>query len=424
VTRPLVFPVLLDRPADADVTVDFQTFDFTAIAGEDYLATSGTLRIPAGSVRAEIAVPVIGDTVAEPDESFRLVLSNVSPNARLLRSRQLGGIHDDEPRLRAWPADVPEGSSGTAELVFGVTLSRPSATDVSVDFATSDGTATAGSDYTATSGRLVIPAGQTIGFVRVPVLGDAAVEGDETLLLTLSNPSGNALLGTAVATGTILEDDVPRMAGWNDTGVTTCADALFYNLPCPVIGYPGQDGDFGRNTFALTKLDAAGAALPVSATTWACVRDDVTGLVWEVRPNDGGLRDKDWTYTWYRSTGIDDGGSAGTAGGGTCSDTGHCDTEKYVAAVNAAGLCGASDWRLPSWEELHSLDDFGNGGGAPNRTFFNDVPGGLFANSYWTATSVSLDGASALSIQNLSAGSTTGRAKSSALQVRLVRGGN
>jgi len=423
-TTSLVFPVLLDRPAATDVTVDFQTFDHTAVAGQDYLATSGTLLIPAGAVRAEISVPVLGDTVAEPNESFRLVLSSISPNARLMRSRQFGGIRDDEPRLRAWPADVHEGSAGTTDLLFGVTLSRASATDVSVDFATSDGTATAGSDYTATSGRLTIPAGQTLAFIHVPVIGDAAAEGDETVLLTLSNPSANALLGSAVATGAILEDDAPRMTGWNDTGVTTCGDAQFYNLRCPVAGFPGQDAQFGRNTLAFTKLDAAGAALPVSAATWACVRDDVTGLVWEVHPDDAGLRDRDWTYTWYRSTGIDDGGSAGTANGGTCFDTANCDTEKYVGAVNAAGLCGASDWRLPSWEELHSLDDLGNGGGAPNRTSFNDAPGGLFANSYWTATSVSSGGASALSIQNLSGGSTSGKTKSSALQVRLVRGGN
>jgi hypothetical protein len=256
------------------------------------------------------------------------------------------------------------------------------------------------------------------------VLGDTALEGDETLLLTLSHPSANASLRTAVARGTILEDDRPLMAGFNDTGVTTCGDAQSYNLTCPVTGYPGQDAQFGRNTFALTKLDAAGAALPVSATAWACVRDDVTGLVWEVRPDDGGLRDRDWTYTWYRSTGIDDGGSAGTANGGACFDTANCDTEKYVSAVNAAGLCGASDWRLPSWEELHSLDDLGNSGGAPNRTYFNDVPGALFASTYWTATSVSSAGASALAIQNLSGGSASGKAKTSALQVRLVRGGN
>lgn len=423
-TIELVFPVALDRAALADVSVDFHTEDLSATAGEDYAATSGTLVFHPGDRAAEVRVPVLGDGKGEPDETLRLVIGNVSPNARLLSVSQLGAIADDEPRLSVWPSDVYESD---VNLIFGVTLSKASASDVSVDYATSDGTATAGSDYLATSGRLTIPAGETVALVRVPVLGDTAVEGDETLSLTLSNPSANAVLGLAAsAPGIILENDVPVMTGLADTGVTTCGDALSYSLTCPVATFPGQDGDFGRNTLAFTKLDAAGAALPSSATAWACVRDDATGLTWEVHPDDGGLRDRDWTYTWYRSSGIDDGGSPGTPNGGACVDTSSCDTEKYIAAVNAAGLCGASDWRLPSWEELHSLDDLGNSQGAPNRTWFNDAPptgSSLNSRYYWTATSLSSSGASALAIFNLSDGSTSPKPKATALKVRLVRGG-
>ncbi|MBV5309871.1 hypothetical protein, partial [Chromatium okenii] len=69
-----------------------------------------------------------------------------------------------------------------------------------------------------------------------------------------------------------------------------------------------------------------------------CVKDNVTGLIWEVKTDNTtpDLRDKDWTYTWYNS-------GTGTASGGTCKTTGRCDTEKFVADVNTSGLCGFND---------------------------------------------------------------------------------
>ena len=81
-----------------------------------------------------------------------------------------------------------------------------SASDVTVDYATSDGTATAGSDYTGASGTLTIPAGQASGTIAVSVSGDTTYEPNETLTLTLSNPVG-ATIVVGAATGTIINDD-------------------------------------------------------------------------------------------------------------------------------------------------------------------------------------------------------------------------
>ncbi|PQJ96213.1 hypothetical protein [Chromatium okenii] len=67
-------------------------------------------------------------------------------------------------------------------------------------------------------------------------------------------------------------------AGLNDTGITTCSNAT-NGLPCPVAGFPGQDAEFGSNSFDFTKLDAAGNDLPATATDHTCVRDNVTGLI-------------------------------------------------------------------------------------------------------------------------------------------------
>ncbi len=175
----------------------------------------------------------------------------------------------------------------------------------------------------------------------------------------------------AIATGTL-----------NDTGITLCADGSANNLACPATGFPGQDGENGRDIainnnsdgqagFSFTKISSSGATLSVQTATWsdngseeaagtkwACVLDNVTGLLWEVKVNDiTSLQHKNWTYSWYDSDTTTNGGQPGTQNAGNCIDSANCDTEKFVAAVNNRGLCGYSDWRLPSAEELMSLVD-------------------------------------------------------------------
>ncbi|MBV5311625.1 DUF1566 domain-containing protein, partial [Chromatium okenii] len=142
-------------------------------------------------------------------------------------------------------------------------------------------------------------------------------------------------------------------AGLNDTGITTCSNATQNGLPCPVAGFPGQDAEFGTNGFDFTKLDAAGNDLPATATNHVCVRDNVTGLIWEVKTDDGGLRDQNHTYTWYDSNSTDS--NKGTVSGGTCYKTGRCDTDKFVQDVNSAGLCGFNNWRMPKIKELYGI---------------------------------------------------------------------
>ena len=114
------------------------------------------------------------------------------------------------PGLTVADAEVEEAANAT--LAFAVTLSRAPSSTVTVDYATSDGTATAGSDYTATSGTLTFAAGETEKTVSVPVLDDAHDEGSETLTLTLSNSSG-AYLADSSGTGTINNSD-PMPLAW------------------------------------------------------------------------------------------------------------------------------------------------------------------------------------------------------------------
>jgi hypothetical protein len=191
------------------VDVDYATSDGTATAGSDYSAKSGTLVFAAGETSKQIDVTVNGDIQVESDETFTVTLS--APfNADLGTSFVATGTitNDDNigPKLVVGDASVLEGNSGTSPLTFTVAMVPVSGSDVTVDYATSDGTATKGSDYTAASGTLTIPAGQASSSIAVSITGDKTYELNENFTLTLSNPVG-ATIVTSAAVGTILNDD-------------------------------------------------------------------------------------------------------------------------------------------------------------------------------------------------------------------------
>ena len=93
------------------------------------------------------------------------------------------------------------------------------------------------------------------------------------------------------------------------------------------------------------------AALGMNAKDWACTLDRTTGLVWEVKTTSG-LRSQTNSYSWYSSNIA--GSAIGSPSGGFCVADGRCDTEKYIADVNSAGLCGGRDWRMPQAKELEA----------------------------------------------------------------------
>ncbi len=349
------------------------------------------------------------------------------------------------PTLSIANASVTEGDSGTTSLTFTVTLSDLANGSVDVAYSTSDGSATAGSDYTAVSNSpLTIPAGSTSATITVTVLGDTDTESNETFSLTLSNPSANAALGTAVATGTIVNDDVATIS-LNDTGITTCADEANNDLACPQATHPGQDADYGRDAqaqagtltkvgdgsggFDFTKLDVDGNPLTdqsvaYTTTPWSCVQDNHTGLMWEVKTTDKGLHDASYFYTWYNSTGINDGGDPGTPDGGDfggdCFDASNCNTEKYVAAVNATSLCGQTDWRLPTVDELASLV---NSSIAYPPIIDRDYFPNTQSLDYWSSSPLASRSGGAWYVGFGNGGVSEDNFKSSTKRVRLVRGG-
>ncbi|MGV7204245.1 putative Ig domain-containing protein [Xanthomonas citri] len=208
-TTNATFTVSLSAPAGAGgVSFDIATADGTATAGVDYVASSLTGQtIPAGSSSATFTVLVNGDTLAEPNETFFVNVSNVT-GATVSDGQGLGTIVNDDaqPALSIDDVSVNEGNSGTTTATFTVSLSAASGQTVTVNYATADGTATAGSDYVARSGTLTFAPGVTAQGVAVTVNGDTAVEPNETFSVGLSGAS-NATIARATGTGTILNDD-------------------------------------------------------------------------------------------------------------------------------------------------------------------------------------------------------------------------
>ena len=211
------FAVTLDGPSGSGVTVNYATADPSmgpaAAAGTDYERVSGTLTFVPGDVSRTVRVPLLDDSLDEPDEAFALVLTDLR-GATLGRGSALGTIRDDDepPALAIKDAS---GDEDVGALAFDVTLSAASGTQVSASYATADGTATAGSDYTAAMGTLEFAPGEVSKTIRVEILDDSAHEADEeTFELTLSGLV-NVTAANVSATGTIRDDDLapPTLAG-------------------------------------------------------------------------------------------------------------------------------------------------------------------------------------------------------------------
>lgn len=209
-TTAFVFTVRLSVATGRPVTVNYATADGTATAGSDYVATAGTLTIPAGQTTGTITVPVTGDRRGESGETFFLNLDN-AVNAQITRGQGVGTIVDDEPRASVSGIYRAEGHTGTTPFDFTVTLSGPYDEPVVLGYATADGTATAGSDYRPAAGTLTIPAGRTTGTITVLVNGDRIGEPAQEVFFVDLGGAPNAVITGGRGGSTILDDE-PRIS--------------------------------------------------------------------------------------------------------------------------------------------------------------------------------------------------------------------
>jgi hypothetical protein len=208
-THTVSFTVSRSGSTAAPVSVNYSTSNAGATAGSDYVGIpTSTLAFAAGERSKRVAVTIDGDSTDEPDETFVLRLST-AVGGTIGDDTGVATITDDDatPYVAVADAVVTEGDAGTTDMTFHVTRSGNTAVPVSLHYVTSNGTASAGSDYTALPvTTLDFAAGETSKSVTVPVLGDTATEANETLLLRLSSPVGSTL-SDDTGVGTIVDDD-------------------------------------------------------------------------------------------------------------------------------------------------------------------------------------------------------------------------
>lgn len=225
-TAPLPVTLTLSQPVNREVTVRYQTRNMSAIAGQDYIATSGTLVFPRGASSATFNVTILADTFVEAAETFQVVFSSPT-NATLLEpvlncqinpaaTTTTPGTGTTTPpttppastvTVTPSSSNVTEGNTGNQNVTFTLRLAAASATPLTVSFNTVNGTALAGRDFAARSGAITFAPGETVKTVAVPILANTRVDGNRQFDLVVTPATGSR---TPIRSGvTIVDDDAP-----------------------------------------------------------------------------------------------------------------------------------------------------------------------------------------------------------------------
>jgi chitinase len=224
-SAPLPVTLTLSQPVDREVTVRYRTQNMSAIAGQDYLAASGTLVFPRGASSATFNVMILADIFAESTEFFQIVFS--SPTNATLQQMTLncqitadGGATtttpttttptttSSAPTMTVTPSSstITEGNTSNPSVTFTLRLAAASATPMSISYTTVNGTALAGRDYTARSGAMTFAPGETVKTVSIPILANTRVDGNRMFDLVVTPAAG---IRTPIRSGvTIVDDDV------------------------------------------------------------------------------------------------------------------------------------------------------------------------------------------------------------------------
>jgi hypothetical protein len=425
-------PEIVDQPLpNGDFSAGLS--EWTVVVSPDMAAPAGSISVVGGAARLAKG----GAFVTELSQAFEAPEGLQALRFRLAQFPQFGSTGSFIPEAFDVHLIGSNGFSRTATFRLGASAAA-NATAVPPGFNLADGVTLDGSDLRIALDD--VAPGELLDFV-VTLVGASAdtvasVAIDDVVLEVEAKLVPDRLDGCGIFRDRFqISHGVAGIARCaqgqlNDTGITECL-ADDQDDACPVRSLPGQDAEFGRDAlvaqgqlnklgtgpagFDYTKLDFDGEPLPESATDWACVRDNYAGLIWEVKIDDpDDPRHFEHSYSWYLPDGEQNGGQAGLADGGSCSGSA-CDLEGLVEAVNETRLCGATDWRVPSRQELLSLVNAGQSDPAISVGFFPRSLG-----TFWTITPVAADPASAWRM-DFTGGALGIEDKTAALKVRLVR---
>lgn len=254
-------------------TVTFAAASGTAAAGVDFTPVTTVVSFAAGQASKTVPVPILNNTLVRGDRTVLLGLSTPTGGARLgARATAVLTLRDDDQGgvIKLGAATYTVRESAGAVLVRVLRTGTKLAGNVSVDFATADGTARSnqegGNDYEGRSGRLLFGPNETSKTISIPILPDTLVEPGETFRVVLSNPLGGAVLGTpATTTVTIRDDERASEIKLGATSYTFAETAGAVSIPVRRSGLLGQAVTV---SYAITSAPGRGAATP---------GDDVTG---------------------------------------------------------------------------------------------------------------------------------------------------
>lgn len=391
--------ILLSSPAPAAGVITL-TPSGSANPAADLAGFSTQVPFAAGADRVVVTLNVVDDGVAEPTETLGLTMSSANGLGISASQKQhTVTIVAARPTVR-FSIDRSFSVEDSVRSDIRLSTATPAPYAFALSF-TATGTATPGVDvnYAPT---LTFPAGATSVSLPVSILDDGVLEGAEQLALTVAaGPEVSIDPAHGIHSLFILAD-----ARLNDTGVTGFASDTSNAAPTEPASAPGQDGSFGSDkaaggpSFDFIKLDEDGNPLPKSAADWACVRDNITGKIWESKYqftttplsdaegdpvpifDSRQMRSYNFRFTWYNPDAASNGGSAGSQNVNKDSERptpstsnctfpsaypvgpsnrdydAYCNTEVYVKENNAFAHCGRINWRMPTLAELQGIANF------------------------------------------------------------------
>ncbi|MFK0735237.1 MAG: beta strand repeat-containing protein, partial [Gloeotrichia echinulata HAB0833] len=301
-TTNLVYTFTRTGPTTNALTVNYGITG-TADSSDYTGATPGTgktITFAAGASTAILTIDPTADTTVESDETVALTLATGTAYTIGTTTAVTGTITNDDfqPTINLSASQtLVEGDTSPQNASYTVTLSNASSQTITVNYATANGTATAGSDYTSTTGTLTFNPGVTSQVINIPILNDSINEANESFTLTLTSPT-NASLGTTTTVTTTLTDTLTA-------SVTTTLPANVENLTLTgtaAINGTGNAGDNilignsanntlsggdGNDTYAFLATSALGTDTITETTTGGTDTLDFTGTTAAVNVNLG-----------------------------------------------------------------------------------------------------------------------------------------